>query len=126
MILNIDTNAAYLVLPKSHSRISAHFYFSDHPPTNDTPWPKLSSHILTICQTPKHVVASEVEAETGGMFLNVKSMVPIRSTLIVMYRPQPDNGNPHNSRRKNGVDIRTLFHESEKRSKSWDMRYCWI
>ena len=58
MILYVDNNSAYLVLPKACSHISGHFYLSDCPPTNDTPNPKLNGHILTIFQKLKHVVAS--------------------------------------------------------------------
>ena len=47
------------------------------------------------------------------MFLNVKSMFPIRHTLIAMDHPQPDNGNTLNSDRKTGAYIVLLFHESE-------------
>ena len=37
MILHGDTDSAYLVLTKSHSRISGHFYLNDLPPPTDTP-----------------------------------------------------------------------------------------
>ena len=77
MILYVETNVAYLVLPKSRSRIAIHFYLGNIPPTNDTPKPKLNSPILTICQTLKNAVASSAEAETEGIFLNGQSMLPI-------------------------------------------------
>ena len=58
MIQHVDTDAAYLVLPKSRSRISVHLYLLNRLPTNDMPKPKLNGPILTICQTLKNVVAS--------------------------------------------------------------------
>ena len=70
MILNGDTDGAYLVLPKARIRIAGHFYISNHPPATDTPKPKLNGPVLTLFQTQKNVVASAVEAEIGGMFLN--------------------------------------------------------
>ena len=69
-IFNCDTNAAYLFLTKSCSRINGPFYISDHPPPTDTPKPKLNGPILIVCPTLKHLVALAAEAETGGMFLN--------------------------------------------------------
>ena len=59
MILHGDTDAAYLVLPKSYSRIAGHFYLSDRLPTTNTPKPKLNGPILTVYQTLNNVVDSE-------------------------------------------------------------------
>ena len=56
-----------------------------HP--GNTPKPKLNGPILTVFQTLKNVVASEVEAEIGGMFVNGQKMAPIRNTLITMDHP---------------------------------------
>ena len=61
-ILHGDTDAAYLVLPKSSSCIAGHFYLSNHPPPNDTPKPKLNGPILNICQKLENVAASSAEA----------------------------------------------------------------
>ena len=61
MILHVDTDAAYLVLPKACSHIAGHFYLSNRLPTNDTPKQKLNGPILTIFQTLKNVVASASE-----------------------------------------------------------------
>ena len=36
IILHVDTDTTYLVLPKAHSRITGHFCLSDRPPTNET------------------------------------------------------------------------------------------
>ena len=36
MILNIDSDAAYLVAPKSRSRVACYFYLSSKPTTIDT------------------------------------------------------------------------------------------
>ena len=75
IIMHVDTDAPYLVLPKSHSRIAGHFHPIISPPNSGMPNPKLNSPILTIYQTLKNVVTSSSEAETGGMFLNGQVMV---------------------------------------------------
>lgn len=65
MILNIDSNATYLVLANDKSYIAGYYYlFSDHINillSNNTP-------ILIVCKTLKHVVSSTTEAETVGVF----------------------------------------------------------
>ena len=68
MILNIDSDAAYLVAPKARSRVAGYYYMSNLP-TSTKP-PKLNGAILVECKTLKHVVSSAAEAETGGIFHN--------------------------------------------------------
>ena len=97
-------DAAYLVLLKARSRITGHFYLSDHPPPTDTLKPKLNGPILTVCQTLKNVMDSAAEAERGGMFLNGQNMVPIINTLIAMDHPQPENGNPLSRTEKQALE----------------------
>ena len=64
MILSVDSDAAYLVLPKAKSRIAGFYYLTDR----DSSY--YNSPILVVCKTLKNVVASAAEAETGGIFLN--------------------------------------------------------
>ena len=88
MILHVYTDAAYLLLPKTCSFISGHFYLIDNPPTNGTPNPKLNVPIFTIVQTLNHVVTSSSKSETRCIFINGQAMVPIRYTLITMRHPK--------------------------------------
>ena len=53
MILHCETDAAYLVLPKSCGRITGHFYLSNHPPPTGMPKPKLNGPIITVCKKLK-------------------------------------------------------------------------
>jgi hypothetical protein len=74
MILNIDSNATYLVLANDKSHIAGYYYlFSDHInilTSNNTP-------ILIICKTLKHVVSSTTEAKTAGVFTNAQIVLSI-------------------------------------------------
>ena len=70
MILHIDTDAAYLVLPGAKSRIAGYYYLTNPPPKTSTPTPIINGVIHVECKTLKHVVASAAEAETGGLFTN--------------------------------------------------------
>ena len=67
MILHVDSDAAYLVLPHAKSRVGGYFYLSSTPPTNinNIPKPMRNAPILIKCSTLKHVVASAAEAECG-------------------------------------------------------------
>ena len=69
MVLHIDSNAAYLVLPKSKSRIAGFYYLSDHLKKILTP--KLNRVILVECKALYHIISLSVEVEIGGVFHNV-------------------------------------------------------
>ena len=108
MVLHVDSDAAYLVLPEAKSHIAGHFYLSDHPNNlapNQTPTPNVP--ILTECRTLWHVVASAAEAETGGLFHNARMSITIRHISETLEHPQPptpiktDNATTHNFVTKN-------------------------
>ena len=83
MILSVDSDAAYLVLPKAKSRIAGFYYLTDR----DSSY--YNSPILVVCKTLKNVVASAAEAETGGLFLNGQEIVNLRYILTSLNHPQP-------------------------------------
>ena len=118
MCLNIDSDAAYLVAPKARSRIAGYFSLGPHKQQ-----PTLHSPILAECRTLRHVVASSAEAEIAGVFHNAQTAIPIRHLLNQMGHPQPqtpiktDNTTAASFVRNN---------ITQKRSKSWDMRYYWL
>ena len=99
MILHVDTDAAYLVMPKARSRVAGYFYMGNKPTTRSRP--SLNGAILVECKTLRHVVASAAEAETGGIFHNVQITLPIRVLLEALNHPQPptpiktDNSTAH-------------------------------
>ena len=87
MVLHVDSDAAYLVAPKSRSRIAGYYYMSDHP--NITKHPKMNGAILVECKNLRHVVSSSAEAEVAGIFHNAGMAVPIRHILKALNHPQP-------------------------------------
>ena len=90
MVLHVDSDAAYLVLPEAKSRIAGHFYLSDHPNKLELNQPATpNAPILTECRTLRHVVASAAEAETGGLFHNARMSITIRHILHTLEHPQP-------------------------------------
>ena len=118
MILNIDSNAAYLVSPKARSRIAGYFTFQPH---RDTPIPH--GPLLVECKTLRHVVASSAEAEIAGVFHNAQIAIPIRYMLLKLDHPQP--ATPIKTD-KTTVNSFVKDNVTQKRSKSWDMRYYWL
>ena len=121
MILHIDSDAAYLVMPGAKSRVAGYYYLSTKPLTIGDPQNiPLNGAILVECKTLRHVVASAAEAETGGLFHNAQRGIEIRVALEEMGHPQgktplkTDNSTSHSFVHKN---------IKQRRSKAWDMRY---
>ena len=125
MILHVESDAAYLVLPNAKSRIGGYFYMSSHPPKNPAtiPKPQPNGPILIECATLKHVVASAAEAETGGLFRNGQTAVVIRVILEALDHKQPPTPLKTDNSTATGF---ANSHIRQKRSKSWDMRYQWL
>ena len=79
MLLLVDSDAAYQVLPKAKSGIAGYFYLSDHPSKSNLPM--LNAPMLVICKIIRHVVSSAEEAETWGVFTNAQLALPTRHAL---------------------------------------------
>ena len=121
MQLEIDSDAAYLVLPKARSRMAGYFKLLDDPKNKQRTL--YNGAILIECRTLRHVVSSAAEAETNSVFQNAKTAIPIRNLLIGMGHPQnatiikTDNSTTQGFVNKN-IQL--------KRSKSWDMNLHWL
>jgi hypothetical protein len=80
MILHIDSDVAYLSMPKAHSPIGGHHYLSSnsHDPSKaNTVDPPPSGPIHTVCHKLRHIMASAAKAEVGGLFVNGQDAMPI-------------------------------------------------
>ena len=127
MVLYVDSDAAYLVLPKARSRIAGHFYLGSKPPPQPA-IPNLKSTngpILTICKRLRNVVSSAAEAETGAAFHNSQAAIPIQRALEILGHKQPADGTPF---KLDNATTNGFIHSNIKlkRSKAWDMRYHWL
>ena len=123
MCLHVDSDAAFLVLPKARSRLSGYFHLSSTPPPTKTPNPFINGAILVECKTIDHVVTSAAEAEMSGIFHNAKTAINIRNILEALNHKQP----PIPLKTDNAT-ANAFVHSNmkQKRSKSWDMRYWWL
>ena len=75
IILLIDSNAAYLIMPQAKSRIADYYYLSNYP--EKTPHPAINGTILVECKALRHVVFTSTEATNAGVFrANCTSHLP--------------------------------------------------
>ena len=77
MILYVDSDVAYLVLPNARSRFAGHFYLSHKQLNSSCPRPSRNGPIHTECKAIFSVVASAAESETAGVFGNSQTAIPI-------------------------------------------------
>ena len=121
MILSIDSDAAYLVMPQARSRIAGYFFLTTAPSSG--PHPIFNGAILVECKTLRHVVASAAEAEVAGIFHNAQIALTICHLLLSLGHPQP----PTSVKTDNSTAHGFLYNNiNQKKSKSWDMRYYWL
>ena len=79
--------------------------------------------ILVECKTLRHVVASSAEAEITGVFHNAQVAIPIRRLLHSLGHPQPTT-----TITTDNTTVAAFANDNitQKRSKSWDIRYYWL
>ena len=65
MVLNVDSDAAYLVLPRARIRLAGHFFLSS--PGSPSRIAAPNGPVLTECKTIRHVVSS---AATANAFIH--------------------------------------------------------
>jgi hypothetical protein len=124
MVLHVESDAAYLVLPKARSRAAGHYFFSNTPPpAPQKPNPTPNGPVHTLCKTIKNVMSSAAESETGGVYLNGKESIPIRTTAKELGHPQPPTPLKTDNTTAHGILTKTL---RPKLSKAFDMRFHWM
>ena len=123
MALHVDSDAAYLVLPKARSRIAGYFYLSKECQITITKSPPINRSILVECKLLRHVVSSTAEAETARLFHNYQTAIMIRNILNALgHKQKPIPVTTDNSTASSFVN--DLL--KQKRSKSWDMIFYWL
>ncbi len=118
MVLAIHSDASYLSEPKSRSHAGGHMFVAgkDKILINN-------GAVLNISQIIRAVMSSAAEAELGALFINAKTAVSMRQTLIELGHPQPctpmqtDNATAH-ALLTNKILPKAL--------KAMDMRFHWL
>ena len=121
MIIYIESDAAYLVLPQARSRVASIFYLSNATSGR----PPLNGAIQVICKTLQNVVSSAAEAETGGIFIGGQQAVPIITALSELNHQQPASGTRISTDNSTAKGVLTA-NLRQKLSKAFDMQYWWI
>ena len=121
MILNIDSDAAYLVAPKSQSRITSYFQINNFPKPNHHQ--SINGAIRVECKTLRHGVSSAAEEKTSRIYHNTLRAILFQTILNGIDHPQPLTPVKSNDSTTNGFTHDNIH---QKRYKSWDMRYYWL
>ena len=83
MFRHVDTDAAYLVAPKSRSRIAGYFYLGKYHNDRSNPYyTKLKAAIHVEYKLLKNVVSSAADTETGGIYINCQVEILLRHVLF--------------------------------------------
>lgn len=117
MILQGDSDAAYLVSPEARSRAGGFHFFGDADCTI------FNGPVFVLAKVIRNVMASAAEAEVGALFLNAQELLPIRQADIDLGWPQPATPLKTDNSTANGIINGTI---KIKRSKAIDMRFWWL
>ena len=119
MLLTVDSDAAYPIVSKSRSREDRYFYLGNKDGK------LFNGPIFILAQVIKSVMASESEAERGGLYMNAQESVPIRNTLVELGHIQPPYVTPVRTDKitTDGIMNRTV---KPKKPKSMYMRFWWL
>ena len=121
MILHIDSDAAYLVLPEAKSRIAGFYQLTNTARPNTPSF--TNGPLLVECKTLRHVVSSAAEAETSALYHNAQNAIHIRRLLHQLGHPQPPTPIKVDNSTTAGFVHKNI---NQRRSKSWDMRFHWL
>jgi hypothetical protein len=119
MILHIHSDAPYLSVSNTHSRLGGLLFCGDKPPKEDT----LNGSILNMASVTKNIVASTAESAVGVCFQKAQSGAPLRVTLSELGHIQPATPLYTENSTAFGILNETI---KQKRSKAMDMRYNWL
>jgi len=124
MVFHISSDASYLSVRRSRSRVGGWFYLSEEASSkSDSPQPKNNGPVLVIANILKNVVGSAAEAEIAGTYTNGTEGCPIRTALEEMGWPQSTTQIEVDNECAEGFANRTM---KQNRTKAMDMRYYWI
>ena len=117
MILSCDSDAAYLVAPKSRSRAGGYHYLGNKDGT------LFNGPVYILAKIIKAVMASAAEAEVGGLYMNAQELSPMRTTLEELNHPQPPTPIRTDNSTADGIMNKTI---KQKQSKAMDKRFYWL
>ena len=117
MILQGDSDAAYLVCPQARSRAGGYIFVGNKNRN------LFNGPILVLARVIKNVMASAAEAEVAALYMNAQELVPMRQCLIELGHHQPPTPLKTDNSTATGILTGTI---KQKRSKAIDMRFYWL
>ena len=118
MVLNVHSDASYLIEPKARSRAGGHFFMSSA--ANNA---KDNGAVLNTAKIMKNVMTSAAEAEIGALFLNSRQAIPARRLLEEMGHKQPPTPIQTDNTTALGFVAKNMI---PKATKSTDMKCWWM
>ena len=117
MILNVHSDAAYLVAPEARSRAGGfHFLGTKNRSQFNGP-------LLVLARTIKNVMTSAAESEISALFMNAREAIPIRRALINLGHQQPPTPIISDNSTAVGIIKGTM---KQKQSKSFNKEHNWL
>ncbi len=121
MILNIHSDASYLLEANARSRTCGHFFMGWMPKDNK---PIRLNRAFNVSTTIlRFVVASAAEAELGALYHNCQTGISFQLTLTEMGHPQPKTPVRCDNTTAVGIANNTI---KQQHSQSMEMRFFWI
>ena len=117
MILQTDSDAAYLVRPEARSRAGGYHFLGNRDKN------LFNGPILVLAKIIKNVMASAAEAEVAALYLNAQEALSTRQCCIELGHPQPPTPLKTDNSTAKGILTGTI---KQKRSKAIDMRFYWL
>jgi hypothetical protein len=121
MILNIHSDALYLLEANAHSRACGHFFMGWR--ADPTKPIKLNEAFFTLCAILRFVVTSAAEAKLNALFLKSKQATIFRLTLEQMGHPQPPPPIHCYNSTAIGITNNTV---KQQRSRLMEMCFFWV
>ena len=118
MVLNVHSDASYLIEPKARSRAGGHFYMSSNSTHSED-----NGAVLNIAKIMKHVMTSAAEAEIGALFLNSRQAIPASRLLEEMGHRQPPTPVQTDNTPAFGFVNKIMVH---KATKFTNMNHWWM
>jgi hypothetical protein len=118
MVLAIHSDASYLSEPNARSRAGGHMFMAGKENI-----PRNNGAVLNISQIIKAVMSSAAEAELGALFINAKTAVSMRQTLVELGHPQPLTPMQTDNSTANALLTNKIM---PKALKAMDMRFHWL
>ena len=119
MILKSHSDASYLSEPKARSRCGGYFYLGTKP---DKEYNQ-NGPILSTTNIIHTVVTSAAEAEYVSLYMNAKTAIPIRHTLMELGHKQPPTPIQADNTTAVGLANDSI---KQKYSKALNMRWHWL